>query len=320
LSRNGEVIETEGESSQVTVNAAMGFITECADRQRPFLAVVWFGSPHLPHIAAKEDRAHYEDLPKELQHYYGEITGIDRAMGTLRRELRELGIAENTLLWYTSDNGATRPVPETSNGGLRGKKGTVWEGGLRVPAIVEWPAKISSPRTTDIPCGSVDIYPTLLELAGVSVEHQPRPLDGASLVSLFDGAMTRRDKPLGFWDFPAPGRPVRSTDLLKALRRRQHAGDANAPPPDADAAAITQTYSEDELPGHSAWIDGDWKLHRIPARPGEARYLLFNLVDDPQETQDLAAEQPERVARMKSQLEAWQASVVRSLNGADYRE
>jgi len=86
-----------------------------------------------------------------------------------------------------------------------------------------------------------------------------------------------------------------------------------------DAGEITTHYSETELPGHSAWIDGDWKLHRIADQTGsKVRFELYDLADDPGEKNDLCARESERAERMKAALEGWQRSVIRSLNGADY--
>jgi arylsulfatase A-like enzyme len=158
LSREGKVIQTEGESSQVTVDAALEFIRDCAGRRQPFLAVVWFGSPHGPHQALEEFREPYADLPAGKQHFYGEITGMDQALGNLRRELRELNIADDTLLWYTSDNGA---LPVGSAGGLRGRKSDLYEGGIRVPCMLEWPRRIREPRMSSIPpARSISIPPS----------------------------------------------------------------------------------------------------------------------------------------------------------------
>jgi arylsulfatase A-like enzyme len=316
MSRKGRSIQTKGEGSQVIVDAALEFIQAAVGRKQPFLAVVWFGSPHNPYAALDEDRALYKDQPDLQQRYYGEITAMDRAVGHLRTELRRLGVADNTLLWYTSDNGATGPG---STGGLSGRKATLWEGGIRVPAIIEWPARIKSPMRTAVPCGTVDIYPTVLEAAGASVPHQP-PLDGISLVPLFDGRMQARANPLGFWDYPRPGRGVRSDKILEEMARQQ-AGETGPVKPDAgkqDEGAITERFSDAVLPGHAAWIDNQYKLHRIADKAGQAKYALFDLAQDPTEKNDLGEGQPERLARMKSELEAWQKSVVRSLNGEDY--
>ncbi len=126
----------------VTADAAIEFIRKRAKSGRPFLAVVWFGSPHGPHEAVERDRALYKDQSKKLQNFYGEITGLDRAVGKLRKELRALGIQNDTIFWYCSDNGG---LPGVGSTGGRGNKGNVYEGGLRVPAILEWPARIVKP-------------------------------------------------------------------------------------------------------------------------------------------------------------------------------
>lgn len=316
MSHKGRSIQTKGEGSQVTVDAALEFIRSAVGRKRPFLAVVWFGSPHNPYAALDEDLALYKDLPDVQRRYLAEITAMDRAVGKLRQELRRLGVADNTLLWYTSDNGAMGPG---STGGLSGRKGTLWEGGLRVPAIIEWPARIQSPRKTAAPCGTVDIYPTLLELVAARPAHQP-PLDGISLAPLLDGRMAARAKPLGFWAYPRPGRPVRSENILEEMARQQAAqtSPVSSEPAKQDEGAIVERFSHAMLPGHAAWIDNQYKLHRIADKAGQAKFALFDLVQDPAEKTDLAGAQPERLARMQRELEDWQKSVIRSLNGEDY--
>jgi len=318
LSDKGKAVQTEGESSMVTVDAALRFIRRCVAEDKRFLAVVWFGSPHGPHQALEEDRRQYADQPAALQNFYGEVTAMDRAFGKLRAAIAELGIRKNTLLWYCSDNGALGKVG--SSGGRRGRKGQVYEGGLMVPAILEWPARIPKPRSTDVRCNTCDIYPTLLEIVGVSPKHQP-PLDGISLLPLVEGKMTERPKPMGFWDFPVRGIGVPSKKWMTELLTAQQAG---REPEDAwklrlDARKITKRYSEAELPGWSAWIDGDWKLHRMADKAGnKVRFELYNLASDREEKTDLIARQSDRADKMKAALEAWQRSVVGSLNGEDY--
>jgi arylsulfatase A-like enzyme len=198
---------------------------------------------------------------------------------------------------------------------LSGKKGSLWEGGIRVPTIIEWPARIKSPAQTSIPFGTVDIYPTLSDIVGAKVAQ--RLLDGISLLPLLEGRMTDRPKPLGFWVYPQRGRPVRSAQLLKELAREQ-AGGAPGTAPKDDPGKITRQYPDDVLPGHAAWIDNNYKLHRIPGKTGEVRYTLFDLAGDAQEKNNLAELQPRRLDRMKAGLELWQKSVIKSLNGEDY--
>jgi arylsulfatase A-like enzyme len=309
MSHKGNVVEAKGEGSQVAVDAALGFIRAAAKRNQPFLAVVWFGSPHAPHEAFERDRRPYAAESEKLQHFYGEITAMDRAIGNLRKELRALGIAGNTLLWYNSDNGA---IPVGSTGGLSGRKGDLEEGGIRVPCVLEWPGRITKPRVSHVPCGTVDIYPTLVELSGAKVRKQVEPLDGMSLVPLIDGRMQSRAKPLGFWVYPAKGIPKNSEAILRAIRSGTAPGAEPAP-------KIENRYTEDEFPGFSAWVDGDYKLHRKnTSATGGLAYSLFDIASDPQEKHDLAATQPQRVARMKRDLQAWLKSVARSLTGADY--
>jgi len=314
LSRKGKAVQTKGESSMVAVDAALEFIGKQAKSGKPFLAVVWFGSPHGPHRAVEQDRALYKDQAARSQHFYGEITGMDRAFGKLRKALRTLDIHENTILWYCSDNGGLR----TESSGGRGRKGQIYEGGLRVPALLEWPARITKPRRTSVPCVTSDIYPTLLELVGVRVEKQP-PLDGISLAGLLAGKMSKRPGAIGFWQYAAGGKSTPSAKLMAELLRSQQAGEKIDPHTYGKGAGkVTKQYPLDSFPGHAAWLEWPWKLHRREGR-GEVRFELYNLAADAMEAKDLASEQGDRVKAMSVALAAWQKSVVRSLNGEDYR-
>jgi len=191
FSRNGEIVTTQGDGSDVIVAEALKWLDtlKTKDPGKPFLAVIWFGSPHVPHKPLQSDlKATGGDA--EL----AEIAGVDRAMGTLRRGLRERGIAENTMLWFNSDNGR----PKDANSPLKGGKGGIDEGGIRVPGICEWPVRIKSGKTS-IPVVTSDFYPTILEAVGLQVpKDKPLPLDGISLMPLFEGKMAERPRPIGF--------------------------------------------------------------------------------------------------------------------------
>ena len=317
LSREGTAVQTKGESSMVTVDAALEFIEKHSKEKSPFLAVVWFGSPHGPHQAIEEDRAIYADQQKNFQHFYGEITGMDRAFGKLRKRLQTLGIDNNTILWYCSDNGG---LPKVGTTGGRANKGKIYEGGLRVPAILEWPARIPNPRVTEVPCNTSDIYPTLLDITDVKMKNQP-PLDGISLVPLIESKMKTRPKPMGFWDHPTGGIRTPSLEWMTELLEAQKAGKESSETfrLRLDAGEITQQYPLDSFPGHAAWLDWPWKLHRIHSKKGNVKFELYNLADDPPEQNDVATQNADRVNSMKSQLESWLTSVVNSLNGRDYR-
>jgi len=315
LSRKGKALPSKGESSMVAVDAAMEWMETVKDG--PFLAVVWFGSPHKPHRAAKEDLAHYGDLPEEHQHFLGEVTGMDRAFGKLRDGLTNMGVRENTVLWYCSDNGALPKVGST--GGHRGNKGKVYDGGLLVPAIIEWPAVIKSPTVTKVRCNTSDIYPTVLKMAGVTVEKQP-VLDGIDLSPLVRGEEFSRGTPMGFWDRSAKGISTPSDKWMKELYEAQQEG-KDLPPHESSMRAMdlpTPKHSTTSFPGHAALIDGDWKLHRIENKKGGVKWELYDLENDHGETKDLVKERRDVVEQSQPKLEKWLKSVANSLNGADY--
>ena len=283
LGRSGVPEKFRGDGSDIVTDEALKFIRKQTDAKKPFFTVVWFGNPHVPHEALPADKAPYAALPEKDQNYYGEITGVDRNVGKLRTALRELKVADNTLFWYCSDNGGAAGPKSTGN--LRGSKGTMWEGGVRVPGIVEWPARIAKPFVSAIPCSTLDIYPTVLAATGAVAKNQINPLDGVNLLPLFDRQTEVREK------------------------------------------AIPFTSGGSGLAGHSALLDWPYKLHtsapgdggKKGKQAGDGRaVLLFDVSKDPKETTDLAAQQPERVAKMTAALTEWKTSVANSLAGKDY--
>ncbi len=284
LGRNGVPEKFQGDSSDVVTEEALRFIRQQAAAAKPFLAVVWFGSPHVPHEALPADKALYASLPEKDQNYYGEITAIDRNVGRLRVVLRESQVADNTLLWYCSDNGGN--AGPNSTGHLRGSKGTLWEGGLRVPGLVEWPARIPEPFVSQTPCCTSDIYPTILAATGAVTQNQILPLDGISLLPLFDRKTESRSKPIAFW--------------------------ANARVAQSHAALLDWPYKLHTNPGAERGRKREKNDTALPP------VLLYDVSRDPQETTDLATSDPDRVAKMTAALGAWKASVEKSLAGADY--
>jgi len=232
----------------------------------------------------------------------------------LRRELKSIGIAENTIVWYCSDNGGL--VEETSGG--RKKKGSIYEGGLRVPAIIEWPRRKLKGRTT-VPVSTCDMYPTLMAMAGVQLDA-PNPLDGIDVSEIIACNVTQRSKPIGFWHQFQDGQATWSDRILKAIMIKQHAG---APLPHDSLRMRKDVDDFPQFPeaiakGHAAWNDWPWKLHRING----IEFELYNLIDDPMETINLSndPEHAQRLNRMKKELDTWMRSVVGSLNGNDYKQ
>jgi len=310
LSRNGKVEHRKGKGSVILVDDALAFLKKHKDGGRPMFTVVWFPSPHVPHREVPDGPALYAG--KKNAGYYREITLLDQQVGRLRGELRNIGIADNTILWYCSDNGGL--VKETSGG--RAKKGSIYEGGLRVPGIIEWPARKLKGRT-GVPVSTCDMYPTLMAMAGVELAA-PHPLDGIDVSDIIAGKVERRSKPMGFWHGFQGGQSTRSDQIQKAVMEKQQAGTPvphDAPRMRKDVDGFPQ-FPEDAAKGRAAWNDWPWKLHRINGK----RFELYNLTDDPMETTDVSSrpEHRQRLGRMKRELDAWMRSVVRSLNGKDY--
>lgn len=245
------------------VDAALDFIREARRAQKPFYVNLWPDDPHTPVEPSPVARGDGSDQAA----YRGVIEELDRDLGRLIDFIRaDPALRESTLIVFASDNG---PEPGFgSTGGLRGAKGGVYEGGVRVPFLVwgpRWLPANSAPRIDrETVMLGMDLAPTLLALAAVKPEPTTR-FDGADLSRvLLDGQ-------------PAPARPV-----------------FWARPPD-------QRGGNDENPD-AAVREGRWKLlwHNRTARAE-----LYDLATDPAESHDLAAREPERVAALAKKLLAW---------------
>ena len=305
LSRNGTVEQFEGDGSEVIVEEALKYIATQVAEQKPVFVVIWYSAPHGPWEASEEDIAPFLGVvDRTSAHMHGEIVAIDRSIGRLRQGLKDLGVADNTLVWFTSDNGGTpnidypadcsvgldpnltseeavaagcyRGVRPDSTGHLRGFKKDFYEGGLRVPTIVEWPAGIK-PRVSNFPAGTVDMFPTLIDVANLGWDSINKVHDGISLARVFESEPSRRGRPLGF----------RASD-------------------------------------GRMWLDNDWKLvQNVSYAAGQfiqEPFELYNVIGDPSEEQDLIDLYPDVAERMRLQLASWSASVSRSALGADYPE
>ena len=193
----------EGDDSRIIMDRVIPFVRNAAQQKKPFLTVVWFHTPHLPVIAGAKYRKMYSHYSEDEQHYYGCVTAMDEQMGRLRNQLRELGIADNTMVWFCSDNGpegkdGKRGRTRGSAGSLRGRKRSLFEGGVRVPALLEWPARVKGGKVTDIPCCTSDYFPTVLDVLNIKIKGLPKPIDGVSLLPLIEGKMKKRPAPIAF--------------------------------------------------------------------------------------------------------------------------
>ncbi|MBM3787829.1 MAG: N-acetylgalactosamine 6-sulfate sulfatase [Acidobacteria bacterium] len=266
----GRVTEKlEGDDSRVLMDQAIAFIEKA---KQPFFAVIWFHAPHEPFFAGDRHRAPYVQYPERTAHYFGAIAALDEQMGRLRQSLRDLKIERNTMLWYASDNGpegdAQIAASPGNAGPFRGRKRSLFEGGIRVPGLLEWPARFPKPAVVTAAASTSDYLPTILAALG---QKAPSGLDGVNLLPLIADTGKRRQKPLGF-------------------------------------ETIGNTRGSQTL----AWIEDRWKLlSNLDTTPDS----LFDLDNDPSETQDLSSRYPAISARLRAKLEQWRESCTQSRRG-----
>lgn len=298
-----------GESSEIVVDAAINFIKQALGKKKPFFTVVWFGSPHGPYSAFERDRKLYADkVGEELANRYAEITAMDRAIGKLRDALRSEGVDDNTLFWYCSDNGVPKNV--TYKPRLNGAKGSLYEGGVRVPAIIEWPKRIRKPLVSSIPAVTTDMLPTICDLLQLPLPN--RTLDGRSLLPLIDGKMKKRGTPIAFWKYNS-GQEKKGERWLPAELQKGTTPTTRNPGIEflnfKHPVAKTKDFG-----GDASLMNDRYKL--ILTKKGES--MLFDLVADLGEGTNLAMQKPDLVRSMTRQLHEWQQSVEASLSGVDY--
>ncbi len=192
--------DTEGGKGEYALTArAIKFITQ--NKEKPFFLYVPHNSPHIPY-AAKADLIAKNSEAFEPT-YAAVIESLDECVGKVLTALDKLKLADNTIVIFTSDNGGLH-VPEltheriTHNAPYRAGKGYLYEGGLRVPAIVRYPGKVKPGTTVDLPVITMDWLPTLLELTG---QKKVPGLDGVSIANVLTGAGTMKPRPL-FWHIP----------------------------------------------------------------------------------------------------------------------
>ncbi len=198
-------IETDnlkGDDSRVIMDRVIPFIANAVQSKKPFLSIIWFHTPHLPVLTGDDYRKPYADLSEDQQHYYGVISAMDEQVGRLRDKLKALGVAENTVLFYTSDNGPEgKSVGGRTQGltnGLKGRKRSLNEGGIRVPGIMEWEGKIQPGTKVKAPCFTSDYFPTIANILGVDLKKNERPYDGVDILPMVQGNIERRSEPLAF--------------------------------------------------------------------------------------------------------------------------
>jgi len=183
LEHNGKPIRTEGYIADVLTDAALRFIR--ANRDRPFFCYLPYNTPHTPFQVPDRyfDKYKARGLDDALACIYGMVENIDDNLGRVLASLNELGLADGTIVIFTTDNG---PNTDRFNGDMRGRKGSVHEGGVRVPLFIRWPGHIEAGMTVTQISSHIDMLPTIVELCGLPAP-ETLPLDGVSLVPLLEG-------------------------------------------------------------------------------------------------------------------------------------
>jgi arylsulfatase A len=283
LYRNGEKItypnnekhNGDAYSQQLFIEDTMRFLEN--NKDKPFFLHLSLQTPHASLYAPEEWKAkyrglweetpvttekHYRNEPEPRATYAGMVSRLDADVGAVLDKLEELGIADNTLVLFTSDNG---PMHEggyeyewfDSNGPFKGGKRDLYEGGIRVPLVAVWPRKIKSGTTTDHISAFWDFLPTACDAAGIK---SPESIDGISFLPTMTGIGEQKKHDYLYWEFHQVGSSKR---VKQAVRK------------------------------------GDWKAVRLNAEAGpDAPLELYNLKDDIEETNDLAAAHPEIVERL----------------------
>ena len=271
MSKNGEFIDLKGTSSKVIFDEALRFIEKNKETKSPFFAVIWDGSPHDPWLANDNDKKSFQNLDQKSQNHYGELVAFDNNLGIFRKKLREMNVSDNTIIWYCSDNGGLKNINPETVGGLKGFKGSIWEGGIRVPAIIEWPLMIKKKQTTAYPASTMDIFPTIADIAQIDKTDMIQPIDGISLLPVINSKFEKREIKI----------PFRFKDK-------------------------------------GALIDNNLKL--IATSLINEEFELYDLENDPKESNNLANTKPELFKNMKSEYLEWSLSVDSSVLGRDYPE
>lgn len=271
--RDDRVNRDEGYTTHLVAREAVRTV-EAHDPARPLFLYVAFNAVHSPHQVPERYKAPYAHLKEPRRTYAGMLAAMDEAIGQVVAAVERKGLRNNTLFIFSSDNGGPNPGVVTSNGPLRGSKGTLYEGGVRVAALAAWDGHIKAGSVVDAPLHVVDWYPTLLKLAGAKAE-QPLPVDGRDAwPTITQGAPSPHDEIL-VNAAPTDG-AVRVGDWKLIVQSPDAAN------PEAKAKARARAKA---------------KARREPVQ-------LFNLAEDPSEKKNLAAERPEKVAELRARYDA----------------
>lgn len=265
-----------GYSTELIAEAASHFIESSAKSGEPFFCYVPFNAPHSPFQAPQKYLDQYSELAppkgkkkkgaKTKQTLAAMISCMDDGIGRILKSIEEAGVRENTIVWFFSDNGGIKAVPE-NNVPLRGNKLSVFEGGVRVPSCVRWPARLKAGRKVAAPLSCMDILPTVLAAAGTE-EVPGKPLDGVNVLPVLNGKQPELKRDLFFYH----GQSGEQSELI---------------------ALTTPEWKLIILGPNIAASDFQSKKHQR---------LLFRIGEDPLEKTDLASKNVEVVKQLAARM------------------
>lgn len=287
----------KGYSSDIVSDHAIAWLKEGRDPSRPFFVYLSYDAVHIRVAAADRYELMYDTGDARKDAYYANVTHLDAAIGRVIDAVDWMGLREDTIVFFSSDNGpdvlrcwdATYFCYGTSYP-LRGQKYQIYEGGIRVPGMVRWPGRIA-PGISDEPNSTLDVLPTLCDLLGAQPPTD-RAIDGTSIAGhLLHGKSVEREKPL-YWQYEYP----REYEVMGEGYERRLNG---------------QKAKPEKLRPHVAIRAGDYVLLGYQEQrfklPKE--FKLFNVVKDPEQKRDLSTRQAKRFETMKSQLAAMHRDV-----------
>jgi len=277
--RNDKVCRDEGYTTTLLGDEAVRLI-EKHDTAKPLFLYTAFNAPHTPLQALPEHMKHYGHIQdKTRRTYCAMVHAVDEQIGRIVAALEKCGMSENTLIIFSSDNGGPVNLGAT-NGRLRAGKGSLYEGGVRSPAVVVWRGKLKAGTTVNEPMHIVDLYPTLLKLGGASLE-QKLPLDGKDIWPVLTEGKRSPHEDILFNVTPTKG-ALRMGDWKLVVG-------GNLQDPEENAAK---------------------KAKKKDKQAGADGVELFNLAADPSEKMNVAAQHPERVRELRGRLDAYARQAV----------
>ncbi|MDO6436193.1 arylsulfatase [Cyclobacterium sp. 1_MG-2023] len=293
VKHNGTFVKTAGFCTDVFFTQALSWIQQKSSAKEPFFAYITTNAPHGPFIAPEKYKKKFIDqgYPEDAQGFYGMIENVDDNLGVLMDKLDAWGIAENTILIFMTDNGKTyggynTVHGETYNAGMRGFKGSVYEGGTRVPFFIRWPNVFRQGNEVDVMLNHYDLLPTFAEIANIDISDIP-DLDGKSFYSnLINDSIPSEDR---FRFFHGGRWPLNPNNISGQDGTDRWVGTEETSNPDNS------------------------KYKKFAVRNKRYRFVnnneLYDLSQDPGEKNNIAEEQPELIAEMRAAYEAWWSDV-----------